>query len=281
MLGAMLQAGGSGYRAEIERWRQNREAQLKADDGWLTLAGLFWLKEGENSIGSDASNSIVLPAGRAPGKLGMLELHNGVTTFKPEPGALTRDGKPATAEILKPDTSGTPDIVRIKALSLLVIQRGSRYGIRLRDNNNEMRRRFTGLKYFPVNEEYRLKAKFVPYNPAKVIAVPNILGGTENESSPGYAEFTLQGQVLRLDPILEDGRLFFIFKDLTAGKETYPAGRFLSAEMPGGEAGEVVLDFNKAYNPPCAFTAYATCPLPPKQNQLPVRIEAGELRYGH
>ena len=277
----ILQTIGTNYQAEIQQWRRNREAQLAAEDGWLTLAGLFWLKEGKNSIGSAPSNDIVLPSA-APPKLGVLEFHAGVTTFHPEPGAVTLQGKPANPEILKPDTSGAPDILRVRNLSMMVIKRGERYGIRLRDNNSELRRHFAGLKYYPVQPDYRVRARFVPYSPPRMIAVPNMLGQTENQPSPGYLEFSLHGQVLRLDAILEDNSLFLIFKDATAGKETYPAGRFLDTEMPGGgSSGEVVLDFNKAYNPPCAFTPYATCPLPPQQNVLPVSIEAGELRYGH
>jgi uncharacterized protein len=279
---AMLQAGGTAYKSEIEKWRRNREAQLTADEGWLTVAGLFWLKEGKNTVGSDPSNDIVLPAGGAPARLGVFDFHSGVTTFVPEPGALDTDGKPARPEVLKPDTSGAPDILRVGALSMFVIHRGDRDGIRLRDENSQMRRHFTGLKYYPAKEEYRVTARFVPYDPPKMIAVPNILGQTENQPSPGYLEFTLRGKRLRLDPLVEDKHLFVIFKDFTSGGETYPPGRFLNAAMPAnGKAANVILDFNKAYNPPCAFTPFATCPLPPKQNQLSVRIEAGELRYGH
>jgi uncharacterized protein (DUF1684 family) len=138
------------------------------------------------------------------------------------------------------------------------------------------------LTYYPVKPEYRVTAKLVPYTPSKLIAIPNILGQIEQEPCPGYLEFSLQGQVFRLDPVVQGNSLFVIFKDATAGNETYPSGRFLDADMPSGkDRHEVVLDFNKAYNPPCAFTPYATCPLPPQQNVLPVSIEAGELRYGH
>src|SRR6516162_5455203 len=162
---------------------------------------------------------------------------------------------------------------------MFVIQRANRFGIRLKDKNSATRKAFSGLKYFPVQEQYRVEARFLPYDPPKKIAVPNILGDTEEEPSPGYVEFTLSGQKCRLDPVSAGDELFFIFRDLTSGKETYPSGRFLYTDMP--KNGEVVLDFNKAVNPPCAFTPFATCPLPPKQNHLPIRIEAGELRYGH
>jgi uncharacterized protein (DUF1684 family) len=276
----LLQVSAPDYKAEIERWRQEREAGLKADGGWLTVAGLFWLKEGKNTVGTDKSNAIILPVGSAPATVGDFEFHDGQTMFRAAPGAaVTVNGEPATSALLKPDTSGALDIVRVNDLTMFVIHRGKRFAIRLKDKNSETRKKFSGLKVFPPDERYRVQAKFVPYNPPKMIPIPNILGETEEEASPGYVEFTLNGHACRLDPVTEGDSLFFIFKDLTSGKETYPPGRFLNTPMP--KNGEVTLDFNQAYNPPCAFTPYATCPLPPKQNQLAVRIEAGELRYGH
>jgi uncharacterized protein (DUF1684 family) len=283
LLGAMALAQplapDPAYTAEIEQWRRGREARLRSDDGWLSLAGLFWLKEGENTVGAGPSNDIVLPKGSAPERLGVLEFRNSAISFRSAPGAsVTVNGSPATSAALKPDSSNSPDVLRAADLTLYVIQRGDRYGIRLKDKNSEARRMFTGLKYFPVNPEYRVSARFVAYSPAKLIAIPNILGQVEQDPSPGYVVFKLHGQELRLDPITEDDSLFFIFKDATSGKQTYPPGRFLNTDMPRN--GEVVLDFNKAYNPPCVFTPYATCPLPPEQNKLPIAVEAGELRYG-
>jgi len=222
----------------------------------------------------------VLPPGSAPEKVGTFDFHGGKTVFQAAPGVpVTVNGKPVASASLAADSAGSPDVLRIGNLSMYVIQRGSRFGVRLKDKDSEARRKFVGTRWFPVAEEYRVTAKFVPYTPPQKIAVPNILGDVDQENSPGYVEFTLQGKQLRLDPVGEGDGLFFIFKDLTGGKETYPSGRFLSADLP--QNGEVVLDFNQAVNPPCAFTPYATCPLPPAQNHLPVRIEAGELRYGH
>jgi uncharacterized protein len=276
----LAQPAPSSYKAQIERWRERRVKSLTSDDGWLTLAGLFWLKEGANTVGTASKSNIVLPKGSAPAEVGTFEFSNGATTFHAAPGAgVTINGKPATSALLQPDTQGKPDILQIRALTMYVIQRGARFGIRLKDRNSEALKKFTHLRYFPVNEDYRVVARFVPYNPPKKIAVPDILGDTSEEPSPGYVEFKLNGRNCRLDPVEEDGFLFFIFKDLTSGKETYPPGRFLYTDPP--KDGQVVLDFNKAYNPPCAFTPYATCPLPPAQNHLPVRVEAGELRYGH
>lgn len=275
-----LQSSLPAYKSEIAQWQEQREAALKSDDGWLTVAGLFWLKEGRNTVGAAPGSDIVLPQGSAPDEVGVFDFRNGNTTFQVAPGVkVTVNGKPTASAALKPDTSGQPDVVGIRDLTMYVIQRGTRYGIRLKDKNSELRKKFTGLKFFTVDERYRVKARFVPYNPPKMISVPNILGDTTEEASPGYVEFTLDGHDFRLDPVGEGDMLFFIFKDLTSGKETYPPGRFLYSELP--KNGEVILDFNKAVNPPCAFTPYATCPLPPKQNYLPVRIKAGELRYGH
>jgi uncharacterized protein (DUF1684 family) len=277
----LLQVSPTPYQQEIDQWRHRYETALRADDGWLTLAGLFWLKEGENTIGTDRKNSFVLPKGSAPILAGIFEFHDGTTAFQPAVGAnFTLNGQPLGSRItLKPDSSGSPDVLRLNDLTMFVIQRGNRFGIRLKDRNSATRTTFTGLKYFPVDEQYRVTARFVPYDPPKKIAVPNILGDTEEESSPGYVEFTLNGQKCRLDPVSAGDQLFFIFRDLTSGKATYPSGRFLYTDLP--KNGEVVVDFNKAVNPPCAFTPYATCPLPPKQNHLPVRVEAGELRHGH
>ncbi len=273
-----MQATQSSYKAEIEQWRHDHEAELKADDGWLTVAGLFWLKEGKNTVGTEPSNNIVLPKGSAPARVGVFDFHNGSTTFEAAPGVeVTVNGKPVASASLKPDTSDSPDLLQVRDLTMFVIERGSRYGIRLRDKNSQMRQAFTGLKFYPVKEQYRVSAKFVAYTPPKKIAVPNVLGETGEETSPGYVVFELNGHRCQLDPVAEENRLFFIFRDLTAGKETYPSGRFLYADMP--KDGGVILDFNKAVNPPCAFTPFATCPLPPKQNYLPIRIEAGELRY--
>jgi len=266
------------YSPRIEQWRLRHEAELKAEDSWLAVAGLFWLKDGGNPAGSDPANSIELP--RGPARAGVFDFRNGVTTFQAAPGVVALlNGKVARSPFqLKSDADGPADRLQIAGLSISVIHRGNRHGVRLWDPASSARQHFNGLHWFPVNEKYRLTARFVAYEKPKMIPITNVLGDTEPEASPGYVEFTLDGQRLRLEPVTEDQQLFFIFHDLTAGRETYPAGRFLYASAP--KNGEVQLDFNKAENPPCAFTAYATCPLPPKQNHLAVRIAAGELNYG-
>jgi uncharacterized protein (DUF1684 family) len=255
----------SSYQDEIAKWRRDREAALQADGGWLTVAGLFWLHEGANSFGKDAGVDIVLPDG--PAHAGAFHLRNGQVS-------VTMDG--ATRE-LHPDSA---DVARVGRLSLFAIQRGGKFGIRLKDPESEARREFRGIASFPANQAYRVTAKWVAA-PRK-IPILNVLGQTEDSECPGYAVFRLNGQELKLYPILEEPgakELFFIFRDRTSAKETYGAGRFLYSALPHN--GQVVLDFNKAHNPPCAFTPYATCPLPPPENRLPVRIEAGEKKYGH
>jgi uncharacterized protein len=266
VMGGLLWPASDAYRAQVEEWRRHREAALKADGGWLTVTGLFWLHDGVNSFGSASSKDIVLPADPAV-KDGAFDLHNGTVTLR-------LDGQ---TRALRTDSGGKPDAVTMGGLAMFAIRRGGKYGIRLKDNNSSLRKEFTGLHYYPVSEDYRVTTRLAP--DAKKIPILNILGQVEDTPSPGYVEFELRGQKLRLTPVEESpGELFFIFRDLTAGKETYGSGRFLDTEL--GKDGEVVLDFNKAYNPPCAFTPYATCPLPPKENRLAVRIEAGELKYG-
>jgi len=267
---------GTGYRSKIEDWRAKHESELKSETGWLTVAGLFWLKTGANPVGSDSSNAIVLP--RGPSHAGAFDFRNGKAYFHAKPGISVQvNGKPMTTNALRSDTDGVPDQLQLSGLTLTVIHRSDRFGIRLRDPDSRTRREFTGLHWFPVAEKFQVTAKFVAYDKPKTIPITNVLGQTEQEPTPGYVEFTLDGHALRLEPVDEDHTLFFIFRDLTAGHGTYPAGRFLYADWP--KNGQVELDFNKAENPPCAFTAYATCPLPPKQNHLDLRVEAGEKNY--
>jgi len=264
-VGGFAMLAATSYQNEIAEWRHQREEGLKRDGGWLTVAGLFWLHEGANRFGKDQANDIVLADG--PAHAGVFELHQDKVTVTM--GGETRE--------LWPDSL---DVAKVGRLSLFVIHRGDRYGIRLKDPESEYRHDFHGIEYYPANEAYRVTAKFVA-EPAK-IPILNILGQTEPMESPGYVTFRLNGQELRLRPVFEEPdakELFFIFRDQTSGKETYGAGRFLYSAMPAN--GQVVLDFNKAYNPPCAFTPYATCPLPPPENRLAIRVEAGEKKYGH
>jgi hypothetical protein len=275
---------GPGYKAEIQEWRDRRETRLKADDGWLTVAGLYWLKEGAHPFGAGAAADFVLPEGSAPPQAGTFRFSSGRTTVTFAPGvqATINGAPPAGPETeLRPDDPGPPDIVVLGDLTMLVIKRGERYGIRLRDKNSRLRREFTTLHWYPVRESYRVAARWEPYDPPRAIAIPDVLGQSQDLPCPGAAVFEMNGRTLRLEPVIEvpgDVELFFIFRDMTSGKETYGAGRFFYADPP--KDGTIVLDFNKAYNPPCAFTPFATCPLPPPQNRLDVAIKAGEKKYG-
>jgi len=284
-LGAVLLLGAgreTDYRAEVERWRSEREARLRAEDGWLSVSGLFWLKEGPNACGSRAGSRVLLPKG-APEKAGVFERRGHQVSVSIEPSvSATVGGKRVTSMALGSHTTGSPDVLRIGPLSMTVIERGGEIGVRLKDNDSPRRREFKGLSWFPVDETYRIAARFVASAPGATLEITNVLGQVQKLPSPGEAVFTIGGRELRLSPVLEEPdakELFFIFRDQTAARETYGAGRFLYAELP--RDGTVVLDFNKAYSPPCAFTAFATCPLPPKRNRLPVRIEAGEKFSGH
>ena len=283
-------AGDAGYVHQIEDWRRQRVQRLTADGGWLTVAGLFWLKPGANRFGADAANEIVLPAHSAPAQAGAFVLEGGRVRVEVRPGVpMTMADKPVARAELRSDAGGaTPDVLALGALTLQIIDRGGRPGVRLKDMKNPARAAFKGLRYFPIDARFRVVATFVPHEKPVSINVPNVLGMVESMPSPGYASFVLDGagtsgktQPLRLDAVRESGetQLFFIFRDPTAGKTTYGAGRFLYADPPAN--GKIVLDFNKAYSPPCAFTPHATCPLPPANNRLPVPIEAGEMFAGH
>jgi uncharacterized protein (DUF1684 family) len=272
----------SVHKSEIQRWQSDRLASLMKDDGWLTLVGLFWLNEGENKFGSDTSNPVVLPRWKAPRLAGSLWLENGRVRLATRPGVeITENGNPVTALDLRDDNNeGGPTILRVGSLILNVVKRGDRIGVRVKDTESLTRSEFKGLEYYPIDPKWRLEARFEPYQPAKMIPITNVLGMTDDETSPGALAFDVGGRIYRIDPILEKGEtdLFVMIADGTTGKETYGAGRYLYVSPPDA-AGKVVIDFNKAYSPPCAFTNFATCPLPPRQNHLPFRIEAGEKKY--
>ncbi len=276
-----LAAPPEAYRQEVEAWRKAREARLAAEGGWLSVVGLDWLAEGENRFGSDPKHPVVLPAGKAPALAGVLVVAGGKVTLKAEPGAgITLDGQPVGERVLRTDADGKPDVLRLGSLAFHVIKRGERLAVRLKDADSAARRSFKGVPAYPVKPAFRVEARFVPYDPPRQIPIASVIGTTEPMQSPGKVVFRLGGREVSLDPVLEPGsdELFFIFRDATSGRQTYPAGRFLYAPLP--KDGKVVLDFNRAVNPPCAFTEFATCPLPPKQNWLPVPVPAGEKNAG-
>lgn len=268
------------FAAAHAAWQAERHRGLTAPDGWLSLVGLHFLAEGDNPAGSAPGLPVSLPG--APARAGVFHLAQGRVTFLAEPGVpVTLRGAAVETLVLRSDAEGPPDELALGTLRFHVIRRGDRFGVRVKDLAHPALKSFRGVEVFPPDPSYRVVARFEPYPEPRPVAIPTVLGTTETMTAPGLVRFRLQGRACSLQPVLEGGpepKLFFIFRDATAGKETYPAGRFLYADLP--KDGKVVLDFNRATNPPCAFTAFATCPLPPKGNLLKVRIPAGEKAYG-
>ncbi|HWM92660.1 MAG TPA: DUF1684 domain-containing protein [Thermoanaerobaculia bacterium] len=273
------ESGDPAWRKEVEAFRTERVEGLKKEDGWFTLVGLAWLDEGENRFGSDPENKVVLPEGKSPKVAGVLVRKGDKVSVRVEPGAkVTSGGKPVTAMDLVADTDGEPTVLEIGPVSFFVIKRGDLVGVRARDRESDALKAFHGLDTYPIQPVWRVEARFEPYDPPKPVKIPNILGQVSDSPSPGAVVFDWQGKTYRLDTLGDPKEgLSLIFADQTNGKETYGAGRFL--ETGPVKDGKVMVDFNLAYNPPCAFTAFATCPLPPSQNRLALRVEAGEKRY--
>ncbi|MEK6571212.1 MAG: DUF1684 domain-containing protein, partial [Bacteroidota bacterium] len=274
----------AAYRKEIEEWRERRLTRLKSDTGWLTLCGLFWLKEGEHKFGSDSSNAIIFPPSKSPKVAGSLWLEKGTVRLQSRPSSQVKyKDSLVTALMVKSDEDGLadPTVLNLGTLSFYVIKRGDQLGVRVKDKENPARINFKGLEYFPTDLKWRFEARFEPYEPPKTLQIATILGTVENDSCPGALAFDIEGKTYRLDAVIERGtenQLFIMFSDETSGKETYRLGRQLYTAMPNADK-KVILDFNKAYNWPCVFTPFSTCPIPPRQNHLPLRIEAGEKMY--
>ncbi len=276
----LKEKGDPSYINSIKQWRETRAANLKKENGWLNLTGLFWLSEGENSFGSDPSNKIIFPKEDAPAFIGSFNLKDGIVSAKIYKGVnVTLNGKPVLETNLISDTADNPTVLAFNSLRWFLIKRGDKFGIRLRNLNAPLVKKFKGIDSYPINDDWRIKASYELYDPPKIISVPSIIGTVDEDTVPGALAFQLNGKEYKLDPIEEGNQFFIIFADETNGDETYGAGRFLYTSKPDS-AGEVILDFNKAYNPPCAFTKYATCPLPPEQNYLHLKITAGEKVYG-
>jgi len=282
MVGLAAAAPQTDYVREIEKWRSDREVNLKKESGWLSVAGLYWLKAGTNTVGAGEKFDVRLTDNFKQGRFGQIDFDAGKALLRVESGVDAQsDGQRITGPIeLVSDEKGKPTEIRTGTQTFFLIKREERYGIRLKDSNSEARRNFAGLHWFPVNETYRVTARLEPGTEAKELKVPNVLGGFFKMKSPGRLKFTLEGKEQSLQAVEEDdGSLFLIFGDQSNEKETYKSGRFLYADKAVN--GETVLDFNKAENPPCAFTPYATCPLPPPGNKLALEITAGERRFDH
>ncbi len=270
------------YVKAVEKWRSDDEADLKKETGWLTVAGLFWLKEGINTVGAGPDFDVRLTDNFKQKKFGEIDFKNGAAILKVESGVMAQsDGKSISTTIdLVSDEKGKPTEIRTGSQTLYLIRREDRFGIRLKDSKSKARLAFKGQHWFPIDESYKVTSRIEAFPEPKELMVPNVLGGHFKMKSPGTLKFTLKGEECSLQPVEEDdGSLFIIFGDKSNLNETYKSGRFLHADKAVN--GEAVLDFNKAENPPCAFTPFATCPLPPPGNSLDVEIKAGEKRYDH
>ncbi len=274
-LSAAVVGQSDEYHATQNAWRADREARLVADDGWLTVTALHFLRQGENTFGTSPLNDLVLPEG--PVSAGVFELRGGEVYLRAT-DRLVVDGESVMTAKLYPTEEHRTNLT-IGDLTMWVHPSGGRLAIRLRDTNSQIRKNFTGLTWFPIDETYRVQGRFVRHNEPLTVSLPNILGDIEQFTSHGSVILTLNGQEMKMLPVTSsDGRLWFIFRDLTSGSETYPAARFIYADPPDDD-GWTTVDFNQAYNPPCAFNPHTTCPLPPEPNRLGVRVEAGEKNY--
>ena len=275
---SLEEKGDVKYIQEIKDWHNKRIDNLKKENGWLNLTGLFWLNEGVNKFGSDKTNDIIFPEGKAPAFIGTLTLKDSVVTLRVNKGIEVKsNGKIVTIADLKNDFQGAT-VIEYNSLRWFVIKRGDKYGIRLRDLESSLVKSFKGIDTYPINSDWRFEAELEKYDPPKKLAITNILGMTEENISPGALVFTKDGKQFKLDALVEDNQYFIIFADETSGEETYGAGRFMYVNK-NDSTGKIILDFNKAFNPPCVFTKYATCPLPPKQNHLKLKVTAGELMF--
>lgn len=269
------------FLAEQDAWRRERTQNLLRPDGWTSLVGLHWIELKAHYIGSSAGSGIRLAKG--PPKLGLLQQEDGRLYFTPEPGvALTLDGEPLRGRVeLRDDAQGPPSVVGFDEGKgqLTVIARGGRRALRVKHADAPTRTGFAGLAYWPADPSWKIDARFVPHPPGKTLPVADIIGVVNAVPNPGAVEFDRDGRTWRIEALDEgDGSLFLVFADRTNGHGSYGAGRFLYADKPHDD-GTVVLDFNQAYNPPCAFTPFATCPLPPPENRLDLAVTAGEKKY--
>lgn len=270
-----LIADEAQYQEEWEAWQEKRVERLKSKTGWLNLAGLYWLEEGDNSFGSDPANKIVFPEKASP-FCGSLILENGRVTLKAIPAAgITLEGAPVEELQLEDDQGKNTTLLEQGDLAWFVIKRGEMYGIRLRDYAHPRLRQLDHIPAYPVNLDYVVEASLRPFDSARTMEVATpVTGFTESYDCPGTLDFILKGKKLTLLPFKAGNGYFLVIGDETSAVETYGAGRFMYT-VPDS-AGRIILDFNRAYNPPCAFSPFATCPMPPRENILPIAIEAGE-----
>lgn len=265
------------YQQEIADWDKSRVAYLLSPEGWVNLEGLFWLKPGKNAFGSGAGNELVYKHASFPELAGNFVWDNGQVTWVSDSNADVRINDSAITKAVIFEEGKPAPLLSLGTFRWNIIKREDRIGVRFRDLESPALKKFKGINRYAVNEEWRLLAHLETAPQASVF-ITNVLGQINAEPTPGKLVFTIGGQIYKLDAIIEGGQLFILFGDATSGKETYPTGRFLYARQPD-ENGNTILDFNKAFNPPCAFSGYGTCPLPPKQNILPIAVTAGEKDY--
>ena len=291
LLAVLLAASAACHAADTsgpedwKAWRMKRDVSIGGTNGWTTLVGLHWLPEGDSTAGTDPTNKVVLDTKQMPPTLGVFTRKGTVVTFAVANGAEVRiAGRRITKSVvMATDAMGQqPTRLQIGSASIIAIQRGLRTGLRVRDPESEHRRQFKGLKCLPYDVAWRLDGRFVPFPEARTLIVADVTGGKQDYRSPGSVVFTAKNVEYRLDVVEEpdEADFFVLFKDATSGVTTYGSGRFLYVARPGADGRKVVIDFNRAYTPPCGFTDFATCPLPPPQNTLPFEVNAGELGPG-
>jgi uncharacterized protein (DUF1684 family) len=266
----------SKYEESILAWREEKEISFRGEESWLSLAGLFWLADGVTPAGSRPDCPVRLPEASAPEVAGEFVKRGRQVLFRAAPDVQALSGgEPVDRIVLRPDTEGPATRIRLGGVTMALIRRGERMAIRVWDRGSPRRETFPNRQWFPIDPRYRVTAAYEAYSDPRPVLAPDVSGGVQTMESPGEVAFNLLGRSLRLTAMEEDeGSLFLIFTDLTTGVTTYPGGRYLYTTAP--VEGTVEVDFNRAYNPPCAFTPYATCPLPRKENHLPLAIEAGE-----
>ncbi len=268
------------HQIDVEDWYSKRVASLKSEEGWLNLIGLSWLEEGENSFGSGSKSDIHLESEKFPKTLGIFELEEDQVFFTPKIEGIEILEKEINDRTLIFDLENkVSSKLSYKSLRWNIIKRSDAYGVRIRDLETEAVTEFEGVERYPVALDWRLEGQFIPYDPVREIAITNVLGQTSQNPCPGYIKFQKDGKKYQIDALEEGDELFLIFADETSGGETYGGGRYMYVKKPIPN-GTTVLDFNKAYNPPCVFTPHATCPLPPRQNILELKITAGEKNFG-
>ncbi|HYK40134.1 MAG TPA: DUF1684 domain-containing protein [Candidatus Eremiobacteraceae bacterium] len=289
-LAQAVRAQDSAWQKSVDEFHEKHTANLQKPDGWLSLVGLEWLQPGDTSVGSAPDNKVKLPAAH-PAHLAVFHLENNVVTLLPPkdgfPAGLVVGGKAAAQQVLRtdPDSDKNNPHLIVGTLNLYAIRREGRFALRIKDSESPSLKQFHALKWYSPDEAYRVTAKWIPYTPPKSVTLLTLVGTSYPQPVPGAAEFVLQGKTYRLEPVLEDPadtKLFFILRDTTSATTTYGACRFLYTALPSNgldKPGELVLDFNRLENPPCAYTPYATCPLPPQGNRLPIALPVGEKRY--